>query len=387
MAAALVVLRRALAFTKASAALIHSCLLFFVITPVMPLLGSQINYDNLVILLVSLAAWRCLRFLEVLREQKVWRWDVLLELLIICLVGSLVKYAFLPIFAVFTLFVGHAWWRTRPALSWRKARIAISKLRLAGYVILIVLSAGLFVESYGTNIIRYHTPTPECDQVLSVSECQEYAPWARNYYNMQHKTSLKPVQQITYPLAWLKHSMSELVFTIGSGYNKDGIIDYYVGTQLPVVTYLGWAFLTIGLLLAVIYRRWYWQNQAVRVFAAMSAVYLLALLGQSWLDYLHLGQLTAIHGRYLLPILPFLYVVIAMGIGKAFSSPRIASRVHMPGAKAIVVVVAMVLMTQGGGIVTYIVRSDPWWFWPQSSAAQHVNATAKQLLKPLVIGV
>ncbi len=44
-----------------------------------------------------------------------------------------------------------------------------------------VLTAGLFAERYGVNLLRYHTPVPDCGQVLSVADCSHYGPWIRDH--------------------------------------------------------------------------------------------------------------------------------------------------------------------------------------------------------------
>ncbi|HEY5442555.1 MAG TPA: hypothetical protein VIJ68_03385, partial [Candidatus Saccharimonadales bacterium] len=51
----LVLYRRLLAKTGASRAMIHTCLLIFVLIPVVPLLAAQINYDNLFLPMVAFA--------------------------------------------------------------------------------------------------------------------------------------------------------------------------------------------------------------------------------------------------------------------------------------------------------------------------------------------
>ena len=129
LGSALFIFRKVLAFTGASKALINTTLFFFVATPVVPLLASQINYDNLTIPLTGLAIWWCLRFLRELRTNDIWHWDLLAGLLIICLLTSLVKYAFLPIFVGLGLVVLYAWWQRRKhGGGFKNSRITTPKL-------------------------------------------------------------------------------------------------------------------------------------------------------------------------------------------------------------------------------------------------------------------
>jgi len=384
LGSALPVFKRVLQYTKASPTLVHLILFGFVLTPVVPLLASQINYDNLTVPLTGLAIWCCLRFLGYLRVDKMWRWDIVLQLAIIGLLGSLVKYAFLPIFAALALIILIAWFRQRqPRLRY----IWPGRFKLISLLAVGLVSLGLFMQMYGVNTVRYHTPTPECNQVLSAQRCQAYGPWARNYNDQQHKLTLSPVQIVGYPVFWAYRSMGELVFTVASGFNDTGGVDYWVGTQFIVMEVLTWSVLGVGSLLALYYVKRIWHQEVLRVFLIVIGLYAMALLGQNYLDYLKAGQPEAIHGRYLLPILPLIYTIVAMAIYYAFNNAHVIRFSNIKRQAGIVAVVMVLLLIEGGGFVTYIVRSDPNWFWPQSASAQSVNANAKKVLKPLVLDI
>lgn len=385
LASSLYIFRKVLAYTPASQALINTTLFFFVLTPVVPLLGSQINYDNLTVPLTGLAVWLTLRFLERLRTLQVWRWDIIGQLLVLCLLASLVKYAFLPVFVALGLVVIYSWFKYRSQRL--RYYLPPSRLHRAALVVGLVVSLGLFGQMYGVNMVRYHTPTPECDQVLSVQQCQAYSPWARNYNDEQHKTHLSLPHIAEYPFSWLYHSMGELVFTVASGFNDSGDVDYWVGSQLIVIEILAWGVFAGGVGLGLVYGRRIWRHESLRLFLVVSLLYCGALGAQNFLDFLRTGQPVAVHGRYLLPILPLVYLIIALVFRKALGSFKLAHfsvanrKLSLAGATLVL------LLVEGGGFVTYIVRSDPSWFWPQSSHAQTVNSRAQKLLKPLVLDI
>ena len=382
--------RKVLGYTPASKALIQVSLLFLALTPVVPLLASQINYDNMFIPLSGLAVLWCLRFVRAFREQQRIQFDILAQLAVICLLGSLVKYAFLPIFAAIFVIITIILWRARSdqlrsmlSQGWR----AISRVQRVVYAAILLVSIGLFTQIYAINILRYHTPVPECDQVLSVKECAGYAPWLRNYDIVQSKTTPPFWQEVTYSFDWLYHSMGELIFTISSSFNTMGTVDYYVGTQTIAVEVLAWSIFGIGVLVSLLYAKYIWRNETLRLFVVIIGVYVFALWAQNYEDYLHTGQPLAIHGRYLLPILPLVYVIVALAVRKLLQARRIMSGVSFSTRKVtLAAIVLVVLCTQGGGSLTYIVRSDPSWFWPQSTAAQRVNAKAKKILNPVILG-
>jgi len=385
LGSSLFIFKRVLRYTPASAALINTTLLFFVLTPVVPLLGSQINYDNLTVPLTGLVVWWCLRFIDQLKTANVWRWDILVQLAIFCLLGSLVKYAFLPIFAGLFAIIIYSWLKYRratPVYSFR-----LNWLKKGALMLALLVSVGLFGQMYGTNTLRYHTPVPDCDQVLSVQQCQAYAPWARNYLEHVQKGPTTLVKIAAYPFDWLYHSMGELVFTIASGFNDSGDVDYWVGSQLIIIEVVSWTVFAAGAVLVLLYVRRIWRSETLRVFVVVSFLYVAALGGQNFLDFLSTGEPVAIHGRYLLPVLPLIYIIVALAVRRALGSFKLA-RISVANRKLSLTAAMMVLLLfEGGGFVTYIVRSDPSWFWPQSSHAQAVNSKAKKILKPIVLDI
>jgi hypothetical protein len=387
LASALVVFRRLLGRLGASNAMRNTVLAFFVLTPVVPFLGAQINYDNLVVLMTALAFSTFLGLRSAVRDKSVWDWNRLAQLLLICLFASLVKYAFLPLAAGLTFAV---LFELRYALQHsvrvmpRSSRVHITG-KTAVYVLLLVVGFGLFSERYMVNLVRYHTPIPECDQVLSVQECRGYAPWARNYMFANWHVETKTADKLTYPFTWVHRALGETVFTITSRFNDKGTVSYYGATQLPVTNALSWAVFAGGGLLSVFCWRSIKRHKGLWVLLGVSAVYVVALFAQNLLDFLHLGFPVAIHGRYLLPILPLLYLCIALAVGTLLASTAGSESVAGVRKSLLAASVLVVFAIEGGGFVTFIVRSHDDWFWPQSRPAQHVNQYAQHVLKYVVI--
>ena len=387
LASALVVFRRLLAQLGASPAMRSVVLGFFVLTPVVPFLGAQINYDNLVILLSALAFSTYLAFRNSLRGQKEWSWSLLARLLLLCLFASLVKYAFLPLATGLALAIIIDW---RLALQQRLTILPNNRAWLAKrssilYLLLLVVAVGLFSERYVGNTVRYHTPLPECNQVLSVAKCQTYAPWARNYMLAGWQYQPPAAEKRRYPFTWIHKSLGELVFTITSRYNDKGLVDYYATPQLVVTNSLSWVAFIGGLLLCVRYSRQLWRHAKLRVLLGVSLLYVAALFCQNLLDYLHLGFPVAIHGRYLLPLLPLFYFCIAFSLAKLLEATAKPSVYTTPRKAVLAASVMLVFAIEGGGFVTLIMRSHEDWFWPQSRPAQLVNQYAQDALRYTVI--
>src|SRR3546814_2676398 len=83
---------------------------------------------------------------------------------------------------------------------------------------------------------------------------------------------------------------------------------------------------------------------------------------QRYGGYVTTGQPVALNGRYLLPLFPGLGAVAAAVYAKLFEKLRLASY------KPLFAVAVLLLLSQGGGPLTYIVRSRDAWYWPNTPA-------------------
>ena len=223
---AILLFRRVLSRTGISKALLNVIIALFILTPVVPFLAAQINYDNLMFLAVAASLLLTQQFNETLNQKR--RIDIkkLVLLLGICLFGSLIKYAFLPVFigiVIYLIIVVIVFIRAQKGSKiWRdlkKQITALSKVQAVLLIIFMLVSGGLFLERYAVNTVRYRTPTPECDQVLNIERCLNYSPWRRNYLTYQDKQKglLKPLSKnpINYSISmWGKRITNELFFTV-----------------------------------------------------------------------------------------------------------------------------------------------------------------------------
>jgi len=99
------------------------------------------------------------------------------------------------------------------------------------------------------------------------------------------------------------------------------------------------------------------------------------LLAENYSMYLYAGHPVAINGRYLLPVLFMLPAVLGKALHVAFS--------RWQWLKAYAVVLAIVLFLQGGGVFSFILRSDATWYWPGGTTTM-LNETAQNILDPLI---
>ncbi|MGH7237672.1 MAG: hypothetical protein ACREGF_04005, partial [Candidatus Saccharimonadales bacterium] len=355
--------------------------LIFTLIPIVPLLAGQVNYDNL---LFVITAWFCLvmvRLIPALAKKQLPLNDIAAAL-IIGLLGSLVKFTFLPFFAVALVFIAvmliKYYWHNWLGLS-KKLRRAWSKISKPGrvfMVVLLIISAGLFGQRYYINLINYRAPVPKCDKVLTIERCLEYEPYGRDHILESQKSPDFVTDLVSFTATWGNGMWRRLFFTING--NVPVLAETYQNFDpLPVPSIAG-IILTIAAVLAIICRaRYIYRDKRLLFLLSMSLVYGVALFVQNFSGYSKTGLAVAINGRYLLVlILPLMAVA-----GRAFQT--IKPRWHWP--RAALVAIVLVCFIQGGGVLEFIIQSNDGWYWP-NSAVRAANHGAQDFLRQVVIG-
>jgi hypothetical protein len=379
-AGGLAVYRRLLLKTGAAKAIVHSTLLLFVLIPVVPLLAAQINYDNLFLPLIALVLLLTANFNQDLSRKKQINAATLVWVLILCLLGSLVKYAFLPIFIAITIYLIVRMRQTFGGLKQIvSAKVAALKrlgprtglLLAAG----LIISGGLFIERYGVNLVRYHTPVPDCSQALSIEACSHYGPWIRDYNLELNKSPNASRSPVTFGADWFYGMWLRMFFAV------DGpATDFQTRGPFAVPAITAIIFAGAGAVLALIYAKTLFRkyNAAVlNLLLSVAAVYIAVLWLDGYRAFLRTGVAVAINGRYLFPVLPFLILMGALAFNELCKRKE--------GLKLLIGGVVVVAMLWGGGALTYILRSNPRWYWPVP-AVKTANQAVQNTLGPITPG-
>ena len=360
----LILFKKVLSFISASKALINFVLLAFVLLPVVTFTAAQINYDNLLFPATGAALLFSLRFVEKLKNNNKFDVKLFMGLAITCLLGSQVKYSFLPIFAAIGVFIAYIiahWWLNNRQSAWQNIQAGFlmlsnqMKLLLLG---LLVLSTGLFCWRFGYNLIRYDSLIPDCNRVMTTQSCLAYGAWARNYQlGLEHTPAASLHQGLAFARVWV-HIIDNELFTILNGNNGGAMVAPF---RLLVVG--GSIILVVGILLIL----WQWRKfikigYPVGLFVIVSAIYVLSLLLKNYSDYTNFGIPIAVQGRYLLPVLPLLLMLVALAYSLLLPKK--------PKLKLLLLLVCFVLDTQGGGLITYLSRTNQSWYWNNISYLQ-----------------
>ncbi len=372
--------RRLLLKTGASAAIVHGALLVLVLIPVVPLLAAQINYDNLLLPLTAIVLLLCLKFNDGLKRKQ-FDLATLWQMIILGLLTSLVKYAFLPIFTVMIGFIVVRLWQNRGRLAPFQDRLKAGWKRISmparlSLAVAAILALGLFGERYFVNLVKYHNPVPACDQVLTVRQCSSYGPWIRDYTDtLENVQPPPPHLKLTFTHAWLYGLWLRTFFAVdgpGSQFQTRGPL------LLPGLGAIAFAIMGGLALLAslpIVFRQRH--KPALWLLGAVSVVYLAALWQDEYKSFVQTGQPVAINGRYLLPVLPFIFLLVALSLTRLLR--------RWTEVKLAVLSLAVFCLLWGGGALTYILRSSETWYWP-NPAMRHLNYDVQRLVGPITPG-
>ncbi len=379
LAGSLPLYRRLLLKTGASRALVHTCLALLVLIPIVPFLAAQINYDNLLLPLTALVLLVAVNFAQELRQYKRINTERLIWLMVLCLLGSLVKYAFLPIalatFAYLAICLRQTYAKQHKFWLSLGFGLTLMTRRTRGLLlILLVISLGMFAQRYGVNLVRYHTPVPACSKVLSVKQCSAYGPWIRDYNFAINKVD-EEHSPFVFTADWLNGMWLRLFFAVG-GPNTD----FETRGPLPVPAIGAIVFAGLGVVVSIgwgrrVLRRY--DRSVLGLFGLVSAFYIAVLWLDEYQAYVRTGQPVAINGRYLLPVILLLFVFVGLACNEALRKRR--------NIAIGVATLAIFCLLWGGGVMTFILRSNDAWYWPNHTV-QTVNYDLQHALGPLTPG-
>ncbi|HET8991892.1 MAG TPA: hypothetical protein VFN31_02555, partial [Candidatus Saccharimonadales bacterium] len=109
----------------------------------------------------------------------------------------------------------------------------------------------------------------------------------------------------------------------------------------------------------------------------VTVIYCLTLFVQGYVTYDYTAVLENMNGRYLVPILLPMAGVIGLALSRGLK------RWHH--SKALITLVVILLFFQGGGLVTFILRSDNSWYWDNDPVIVKLNKAARHVVKRVVV--
>lgn len=358
----LFIFRTALREASVSPAVANFSIALFTLIPIFPPLAGQVNYDNLLLLIVAFAFLYTIRISRSLLQQgKLPVKDTWL-LIITVLFGMPTKYAFLPLAASLAIWIMlillKNWKKHRPTTVLSSFFYDSNQLPRQKKVILgSFVAVGIFFSfHYVTNYVQYGNPIPSCHQVFDEEACMANGPWRRNF-NL--KLSLDPNFQAAsfgeYAVRdWFPGMAQRLTFAVAGPTNT-----YQTKKPLPIFQITLSVLTVIGTLCLLVAA---WSMRRYRILLGLTllatALYVLPLLWRLYQSYVTHGQAVAVNGRYLLPLLPFVTATLIIAMQQ--TAQRIGARGVLP---LLSVVTLVFLLLTGGGVATYAIQAESHWFW------------------------
>ncbi len=270
---------------------------------------AGISYDNLAIMLFFLLLLQLTSMQERIRV-KVLVFSVLTSITLV-----LVKETYLPVVIIgFILLFGYrlakdGFIKNIQDIKTSFTKVWASKQRILFIFIclLTILFAGLFMERYAVNYARYKKFTPTCDQVHSVEECMQHSIFRRNTgqkkdFEQRKKEGIVKLDSFfAFSSDWVDSIYRRTYFYRGmqsSPFSPKA-------SQVALVTSI---FASILLLFGLLHIRS--LTPAQLGIGILTLLYCLIVLLYNFNTYRFYGYPFAIQGRYLLPVLPFIYMAV-----------------------------------------------------------------------------
>ena len=379
-ASSLPIFKKVLTRVGLSKQLANIILFLFILIPVVPQLAGQVNYDDLLIPLVALSALLSLNVIDQIKSKKIETKSII-WLLLVCLIAVLVKIEFGPIFLGIILYAGYLIYKyyghsldkliNQFNNGWKKQSIVWRILAIGMFLFLV----SIFVQRDVINVIEYHSVDPGCSKVLTVKHCNSYSIWssdnARHIATIDSKPKVSFMNPIQYLGSWTYWMWYRLFFAVNGPNNFTN----YPPLPLPIA-----ASIIIFIFFVYSYIRYckqiYKQNSYLVFLTWICFLYVAILIYQGYSAYHYTDTLELMNGRYLLPILIFGAAIA----GSAFSLSLKSST----SRKLIFTVIVLIMFLEGGGLLTFIARSDNTWYW-DNGAVVKANHAAKKITSKLVV--
>lgn len=341
-------------------------LLFFMLVPTVVMVAAQLNYDNMMFLASGAALLLAANIILAIQKKQAISPIQIIALLTILMAGSIVKYAFLPlavpIGGVVAAQIFLAFRRKQLAWGAVRADFATTLKKKWSWALLLglVFVGVLFVQRIGGNVVMYGTPAPDCDAVLTLDACRAHAAFGRNegYKDKNYQKSVTTQTKLTYPIRWYNKMIRESFFVVGPRE-----IGYQTGKPLPTAYLAGKIIMPIMIIVVLGSFLWLWRRSPIwQLFLITTIFYTSVLFLTNFSEYVETGVPVAIHGRYIIYVMPLVAALTVVAVGR-----YIRGRKRQIAYAITAILLSMMLL--GGGWLPYVIRTADNWFWPHAVPA------------------
>lgn len=363
---ALILMRRALSEIRGfSGGMINLALLVFVLTPAAGFLAGIVNYDSLVFLLFALLFLLTVR---IVKDSKL-NAHRLIVLIMVSLFISVVKWTSIALVIPLLGYIAYDLIRKRNKNAFMELKSSFLRISSKTKIVLIIgviITGALFIERPVTNTIIYGKPSPQCEAVIGADRCNEFRDYTiYSKLRASKSPSFVPMSHFQYVTQYWLPTMSNTM---------TNLLELGGASQLPVTTKLYMLLLISSIALVLVALRDILKNKARSMALILVAGYSLLLLIDEYGSYKLYGAPVATRARYLVPVLPIYITLCIFSINLLLSKYK--KLLLISGVSLVL------LLSQGGSIVTYVLTTPESAYWNKSSL--EFNKTLKNLLEPVV---
>ena len=266
-------------------------------------LSSSINYDNLANLF---SVFSLLFFVRAIKNKGDWK-NVFLMLIMLCL-GALTKFTVMPLAFILVILIV-----IFMISNWKDY-----KKNFHGKVLYLLIPLGILLAMnlgvYGVNLIKFHSLTPDCLDVLTYDQCLENGVFYRDNVTIP-AVEVRPFEMIfsgerldplRYTGIWIWEMTKRIVGIMGdkSLFASNYIVPFYL------------LFVLISLVNVI--KNWRSFPKELKFLGIATVFYLLVLLFiQNYDMYLRRSYPTlALQGRYMFPVISSSYILLVYSLIK-----------------------------------------------------------------------
>lgn len=371
--------RKLFRHAKISDGITNVATLVFVMTPIVPLLTAQNNYDNAMFMLTPL-----LLLFGLKSVQKPLKATNIIWLVTLGMFATLIKFNFIVIFGAVVGFVLLSLFAQHKQKLWGQFKRSLKPGGRALVVALVAfaLVTVLFAERVGYNVIKYQEVKVSCDSVQPVEVCEQYSPWRRNKNALAIKTGELPYGgAVGFSEHWVK-TITKGYFAvfaniIPNNLNKPDPYGHYEFAGLARSSYfVGRILLVVGLFaLLIAFSQLLKVSHFNRLILFTFTALVVALWVFNFAFYLKYERAYAIQARYILPLV--LPLLVVMGQALRMVSVKKGMQWLTPAVGILIVVYCL-----WGGSTVWVARSRDNWYWPNQSV-RTFNNSVQEYLEPL----
>lgn len=351
-----------------SKALANISLLLFTLIPLLVFVSATISYDNM--LFVVTAAF----FLYGARivSGKAISPKSYYIFILVGILGTLVKFTFIPVFVLGLGFVIFWMHKDKKHLKTLKASIRSWDRKIVTLLLIpFVLLLSLLIFRYGVSLAVYHTPLPRCDRLMSHERCLQNAVYSLENDARSTKNLRSPYPFQVYTQEWGRTMLLQL--DTSAGVTKNDKIE--IGKQIPVIATL----LSLGVIIGSTVLIYQWKtlekNTGWHFLIICSLGLVITLFIFNSMSYYSYNLDVNVQSKYLLSVTPVILAFATVATSRLLDNRR--------ALKIVVLCFVIILATQGGGATKQLVNAKPTWYWDDVTI-QDTNIKIKSLLSRLI---